>query len=61
LSDEVYNHLKSENMSVTVLPYADVATQLASLVCQGAGGTGKIWVLFHCAYFSKCDWFQIIM
>ena len=52
LSDEVHSHLSSENVSVTVLPYADVAAQLANLVSQGAGRTGKIWVLFHRAFFK---------
>ena len=33
-------------MSVTVLPYTDVATHLASLVCRTSGGSEKIWVLF---------------
>ena len=32
-------------MSVTILPYSDIVTHLASLVCQQTGGAGKIWVL----------------
>jgi len=53
LSDEVHAHLTSEKMSVTVLPYADVATHLASLVCQAAAGTGKIWVSFCWTVFVE--------
>ena len=48
LSDDIRTHLTSENMSVTVLPYADISTHLAHLVCQGTSGTGKIWVLLCC-------------
>jgi len=48
LSDDVLAHLKTENLSVTVLPYSDVATHLVNLVSQAAGGTEKIWVLFCC-------------
>ena len=57
LSCDVHTHLKSENMSVTVLPYADVATQLANLVGQGAGETGKIWVFCCCSVFPVFDLF----
>jgi len=55
LSDEVRAHLKSEELQITILPYSDVATHLAKLVCQGAGGTEKIWVSFCIfAIFSIC-------
>ena len=53
LSDEVRTHLKRENVSVTLLPYTDIATHLSNLVCQGAGGTEKIWVLFCCTIFFQ--------
>lgn len=51
LSDEVLSHLKTEEMSVTILSYVAIATHVASLVGQAEGGTGKIWVSFCCVVF----------
>jgi len=53
LSDDVLAHLKTENMSVTILPCTDVATHLANLVSRGADGTEKIWVLFYCTELTE--------
>ena len=54
LSDEVHTHLMNEKMSVTVLPYADVATHLANLVSQAADGKGKIWVSVCYSVLLEC-------
>lgn len=54
LSDSINAHLTSEKMSVTVLPYSEVATHLASLVFQVADGTGKIWISDKSSY-ALCD------